>query len=142
MKTKNYLHMLSIVLVGAILFQACEKEDTSTLTDDEITVAEDDALAENLFDEIFGIALAAEQLIDGQIFSGTLKSAVVSDSCPNVSVDHPDSTYWPKVITIESIRTREWVEGSDKWNRWDDVYFITGETRTIELRYHHRRLVG
>lgn len=219
MKTKNYLHMLSIVLAGAVLFQACEKEDTSTLTDDEITVAEDDALAENLFDEIFGIALAAEQLIDGQIFSGTLKSGVVSDSCPNVSVDHPDSTYWPKVITIdygegctgfheqtrsgkiiiqvtgryrvpgtsrtitlenyyingihvegtktvtnegensdgnitysielkggrittpdsiiitrESIRTREWVEGSDTWNIWDDVYFITGETTGTNFR--------
>jgi len=101
MKTKNYLYILSIIFVGAILFQACNKEKTSTLTDDEVAIAEDDALAENLFDDIFDVALAAEQLVDGQIYNGTLKSSVVSDSCPNVTVDHPDSTRWPKVITID-----------------------------------------
>ena len=100
MKRRNYLYILSIIIAGAILFQSCEKEK-SNLTDDEIAVAEDDALAENLFDDIFDVALAAEQLIDGQIFNETLKSSVVSDSCPNVTVDHPDSTFWPKVITID-----------------------------------------
>jgi hypothetical protein len=220
MKTKNYLYILSIILVGAILLQACDKEKTFTLTDDEVAVAEDDALAEKLFGELFDMALSAELLIDGQINSGTLKSAVVSDSCPNVTVDHPDSTYWPKIITIdygdgctgfyeqtrsgkiiiqvtgryrvagtsrtitfenyyingihvegtktitndgenddgnicysieltggkittpdsivitrESVRTREWVGGSDtKWNIWDDVYFITGQTTGTNFR--------
>ncbi len=100
MKTKNYLYILSIIVAGAILFQSCEKE-ASDLTDDEIAIAEDDALAENLFDDIFDVALAAELLVDGQIYNGTLKSSVVSDSCPNVTVDHPDSTYWPKIITID-----------------------------------------
>lgn len=100
MKTKNYLYILSIIVAGAILFQSCEKE-ASDLTDDEIAIAEDDALAENLFDDIFDVALAAEQLIDGQIYNGSLKSSVVSDSCPNVTVNHPDSTRWPKIITID-----------------------------------------
>lgn len=219
MKTKNYLYILSIILVGAILFQSCDKEKTSTLTDDEVAMAEDDALAENLFSEIFDIALSAEQLVDGLINNGTLKSVVISDSCPNVTVDHPDSTYWPKIITIdygdgctgfyeqtrsgkiiiqvtgryrvagtsrtitlenyyingihvegtktvtnngendngnitysieltggkittpdsivitrESVRTREWVEGSDTRNIWDDVYFITGQTTGTNFR--------
>ena len=89
MKTKNYLYIFSIIVAGAILFQSCEKE-ASDLTGDEVAIAEDDALVENLFDDIFDVALAAEQLIDGQIYNGTLKSSVVSDSCPNVTVDHPD----------------------------------------------------
>jgi len=100
MKTKDYLYIFSIIIAGAILFQSCEKE-TSNLTNDEVAIAEDDALAENLFDDIFDVALAAEQLINGQIFNGTVKSSVVSDSCPNVTVDFPDSTRWPKVITID-----------------------------------------
>ncbi len=100
MKTKNYLYILSIIVAGAILFQSCEKK-ASDLTDDEIAIAEDDALAENLFDDIFDVALAAELLVDGQIYNGSLKSSVVSDSCPNVTVNHPDSTRWPKIITID-----------------------------------------
>ena len=220
MKTKNYLYIFSIIIAGAILFQSCDKEKTSTLTDDEVAVAEDDALVEKLFGEVFDMALSAEMLVDGLINTGTLKSAVVSDSCPNITVDHPDSTYWPKTITIdygdgctgfyeqtrsgkiiiqvtgryrvagtsrtitfenyyingihvegtntvtndgendngnicysieltggkittpdsivitrESVRTREWVGGSDtRWNIWDDVYFITGQTTGTNFR--------
>ena len=46
MKTKNYLYIFSIIVAGAILFQSCEKE-ASNLTDDDVAVVEDDALAEN-----------------------------------------------------------------------------------------------
>lgn len=140
MKTKNYLYILSIVLVGAILFQSCEKE-TSTLTDDEVAIAEDDALAENLFDDIFDVAIAAEQLIDGQIYGGTLKSAVVSDSCPNVTVDHPDSTYWPKIITIDY---GDGCTGFYEQTRSGKIiilvtgrYRVTGTSRTITLENYY-----
>lgn len=140
MKTKNYLYILSIVLVGAILFQSCEKE-TSTLTDDEVAIAEDDALVENLFDDIFDVAIAAEQLIDGQIYGGTLKSAVVSDSCPNVTVDHPDSTYWPKIITIDY---GDGCTGFYEQTRSGKIiiqvtgrYRVTGSSRTITLENYY-----
>ena len=140
MKTKNYLYILSIVLVGAILFQSCEKE-TSTLTDDEVAIAEDDALAENLFDDIFDVAIAAEQLIDGQIYGGTLKSSVVSDSCPNVTVDHPDSTYWPKVITIDygdgCTGFYEQTRSGKIIIRVTGRYRVTGTSRTITLENYY-----
>ena len=140
MKTKNYLYILSIVLVGAILFQSCEKE-TSSLTDDEIAIAEDDALAESLFDDIFDVAIAAEQLIDGQIYGGTLKSSVVSDSCPNVTVDHPDSTYWPKVITIDygdgCTGFYEQTRSGKIIIRVTGRYRVTGTSRTITLENYY-----
>lgn len=140
MKRRNYLYILSIIVAGAILFQSCEKEK-SNLTNDEIAVAEDDALAENLFDDIFDVALAAEQLIDGQIFNETLKSSVVSDSCPNVTVDHPDSTFWPKVITID------WGDGCTGYyeqTRSGKIiiqvtgrYRVAGTSRTITLENYY-----
>ncbi|MCK4631235.1 MAG: hypothetical protein KAT40_07315 [Bacteroidales bacterium] len=140
MKTKNYLYILSIVLVGAILFQSCEKE-TSSLTDDEVAIAEDDALAESLFDDIFDVAIAAEQLIDGQIYGGTLKSSVVSDSCPNVTVDHPDSTYWPKVITIDygdgCTGFYEQTRSGKIIIRVTGRYRVTGTSRTITLENYY-----
>ena len=140
MKTKNYLYIFSIIVAGAIFFQSCEK-DASDLTDDEVAIAEDDALAESLFDDIFDVANAAEQLIDGQIYNGTLKSAVVSDSCPNVTVNHTDSTFWPKIITIDY---GDGCTGLYEQTRSGKIiiqvtgrYRVSGTSRTITLENYY-----
>jgi len=213
MKTRRIIHILSLVLAASFFFVACQKDDVKTgLTDEDVAKAEDDALTEAVFDDIMNSVDNAVSIIDNLIWGGGLKSATVSDTCPSVTVDHPDSTWWPKVITIdygdtecegfygqtrkgkiiititgryrtpgsvktvelenyyingihvegtktvtnngrnnngnltftielvngkittpdtivitrEFNRTREWVTGDDTWNRWDDVYFITG----------------
>ena len=213
MKTRRIIHILSLVLAASFFFVACQKDDAKTgLTDEDVAKAEDDALTEAVFDDIMNSVDNAVNIVDNWIWRGGLKSATVSDSCPSVTVDHPDSTRWPKVITIdygdtqcegfygqtrkgkiiititdryikpgsertielenyyingihvegtktvtnngrnndgnlsftielvngkittpdtivitrEFTRTREWVAGDDTWNRWDDVYFITG----------------
>jgi len=140
MKTKNYLYIFSIIVAGAIFFQSCEK-DASDLTDDEVAIAEDDALAESLFNDIFDVANAAEQLIDGQIYNGTLKSVVVSDSCPNVTVNHPDSTFWPKIITIDY---GDGCTGLYEQTRSGKIiiqvtgrYRVSGTSRTITLENYY-----
>jgi len=213
MKTRRIIHILFLVLAASFFFVACQKDDVKTgLTDEDVAKAEDDALTEAVFDDIMNSIDNAVSIIDNLIWGGGLKSATVSDTCPSVTVDHPDSTWWPKVITIdygdtecegfygqtrkgkiiitidkryrtpgsvktvvlenyyingihvegtktvtnndrnnngnltftielvngkittpdsivitrEFTRTREWVTGDDTWNRWDDVYFITG----------------
>lgn len=213
MKTRRIIYILSLILAASFFFIACQKDDVKTgLSDEDVAKAEDDALTEAVFDDIMNSVDNAVSIIDNLIWGGGLKSATVSDICPSVTVDHPDSTWWPKVITIdygdtecegfygqtrkgkiiititgryktsgsvktvelenyyingihvegtkivtnngrnndgnltftielvngkittpntivitrEFTRTREWVAGYDTWNRWDDVYFITG----------------
>jgi len=213
MKTRRIIYILSLVLAASFFFVACQKDDVKTgITDEDVAKAEDDALTEAVFDDIMNSVDNAVNIVDNWIWGGGLKSATVSDTCPSVTVDHPDSTWWPKVITIdygdtecegfygqtrkgkiiitidkryrtpgsvktvvlenyyingihvegtktvtnnglnnngnltftielvngrittpdtivitrEFTRTREWVTGDDTWNRWDDVYFITG----------------
>lgn len=37
------------------------------------------------------------------------------------------------VISWNASKEREWVEGSDTWNRWDDVYHITGTANGVRI---------
>ena len=217
MKRNISIYFLMLAAAGTFLFTSCQKNDT-LLTTDEITDAEDDALVENLFDDVMDAADGAVIAIDDMIWGGGLKSASV-DTCPMITVDHPDTTTWPKVITIdygtgctgffghtrsgkivititgryrepgasrtielvnyvvngiklegtrtvtnegrndngnlvfsvtlrdgkvtfndtlfitrEYSRSREWVNGEETRNHWDDVYFITGTASGTNLR--------
>ncbi len=229
MKTRKWIFILSAVIAGAFVFSSCEKNSNSpgVITGDDEITARDNTLMENLLDDAMDAADQATMLVDAWIFDNdgnTLKSAsgvVVSDSCPTITVDRPDSTRWPKVITIDYgelctgffghtrsgkivititgrymkpgsertielvdyycngihvegtrtvknegrnadgnlsfrvelsggkisksdtvfmtrdfVRYREWVAGEDTRNRWDDVFFITGEASGVNFRGH------
>lgn len=229
MKKRNWIFILSVMVAGVFIFSSCQKNNTSPSAitpDDEATIS-DNTLMENLLDDAMDAADQATLLADAFIFDNngtTLKSAsdvVVADSCPAITVDRPDSTHWPKVITIDYgdlctgffghtrsgkivititkrymlpgsertiqlvnyycngihvegtrtvtnegenasgnlvfriqleggkisrndsvymtrdfVRYREWVTGADTRNRWDDVFFITGESNGTNFRGH------
>ena len=224
MKTRNWIFILSVVVAGAFLFSSCQKNPApGVLTPDDETTVADNTLMENLLDDAYNTADQAVIMVDGWIYNNdgsTLKSAMV-DTCPKVTVDHPDSTRWPKVITIDYgeqctgfwgqtrsgkivvtitdrymkpgsertielvnyycngihvegtrtiknegkndngnlvfrvqleggkitkndtvfmtrdfVRYREWAEGADTRNPWDDVFFITGEANGTNFRGH------
>ena len=102
MKTRRIIYILSLVIAASFFFFACQKDNVLTgLTDEDVAKAEDDALVEAVFDDIMNSVDNAINIIDNLIWGGGLKSATVSDTCPSVTVDHPDSTRWPKVITID-----------------------------------------
>jgi len=221
MKTRKWIFILSVLVAGAFIFSSCQKNKTSVLTQDDEATVEDNALMENLLDDAMDAADYAVITVDNMIYSGSLKSAAVVDSCPLITVDHPDTTYWPKIITIDygdlctgfnghtrsgkivititgrymkagSVRTielvnyyingihvegkrtvtnegrndngnmvftveleggkitvndtvvitkeftrnREWVNGEDTRNHWDDVFFITGSASGTNFRGH------
>ncbi len=234
MKTRKWIFLVTLIAGTALFFTACQKSDTGSmakLSDDEVATAADNTLMENLLDDAMDAADLAVMTVDSWIYNGegsTLKSATV-DTCPKISVDHPDSTRWPKVITIdygdlctgfygqtrsgkivitiwgrymkpgskrvvklvdyyvngihvegtrtvmnegrndagnlvfsvelkngkitkndttimtrEYVRFREWVNGEKTRNRWDDVFFITGEAQGTNFRGHtyHKTIVN
>ncbi len=222
MKTKKFFYYSVFLASLLLILGSCQKENSPAVVmdDTDVTLAEDDALAETVFDDIMTSVDAAVMNTDELIFNGGLKSAVISETCPKVTVDRPDETHWPKVITIdygdgcegfygrtrsgmikititaryrvegstktvelinytinglkvegtkvisndgrnesgnltftvqltggkvmtendeviitrEFTRTREWAAGEDTFNRWDDVYFITGSSSGINIK--------
>jgi len=99
MKTTRFFYLLSMVLAGSILLIACEKNDDK-ITSRDIIMADDDAVITLMYDQSFTeVDMALEQLEYNWKHSSGLKS--VLDTCPVIYVDHNDSTFWPKTVTID-----------------------------------------
>ncbi|MEZ4999576.1 MAG: hypothetical protein R2727_02455 [Bacteroidales bacterium] len=97
------LSKLFLVLAAvSLMVSSCEKNG-SELTTDDINLADDDAVAEFVFDDIFNTAESASLLLEGseKSLDGLKGSTVVlvSDSCPTVSVELVDETV--RVITVD-----------------------------------------
>lgn len=91
--------MLSFIFAGIFLFISCEKNDEK-ISSQDIEIADDDAVVTLMFDQAFTEAdMALEQLEYNWKHPSGLKS--VLDTCPIIYVDHNDSTYWPKTVTID-----------------------------------------
>jgi hypothetical protein len=99
MKTTRILLLVPVILTALFLFTACEKNDEK-IAGEDITMADDDATAILMFDQSFAeVDMALEQLEYNWKHPSGLKS--VLDTCPVIYVDHNDSTYWPKTVTID-----------------------------------------
>lgn len=93
MKTRN---IFTVVLMAvALLVASCEKDPT--IPQDIQDLAEDDALVETVFDDVFNTADQAELLMGGALKT----SIVITDSCPTVTIEVPDGAYWPRTITVD-----------------------------------------
>lgn len=103
MKTRKIIYILSFMMVASVLFYSCEKDESGNkLSEEDVALVEDDALADALFSDIYDAVEYAEMIVDNQLYSAQVKSQeIVTDSCPTIMVDYPDTTNWPKVITID-----------------------------------------
>lgn len=95
---KIFIVILSI-FAGSLIFVSCEKNDEK-VTDQDIEMADDEAVVTLMFDQAFIEAdMALEQLEYNWKHPSGLKS--VLDTCPVIYVNHNDSTYWPKTVSID-----------------------------------------
>ena len=107
MKTKKWNLILVMFLTGLFVLSSCEKDKTEKISEADLKLAEEDALTETLFGDLMESVDNALFLVEGQLSTGGLKSMLVSNDCPTITVDKPDTTNWPKVITID------WGEGCE-----------------------------
>lgn len=98
MKTKIFLLITALVLMTII---SCKK-DMSLLEKSSINLADDDAVTEAVFEDVFNSVDNATIALDDAMKSGDSKAVfLVADSCPVISVLHPSTGIWPKIITID-----------------------------------------
>ena len=91
---KNFRIAFFSILITASVFTGCKKEKADTDTN----AAADNATAENYFNDIGRLidnAAQSSKYLDPQ---STVTNVV---SCPTITIDHPDSTTWPKTVTID-----------------------------------------
>jgi hypothetical protein len=99
MKTIKIFYVASLFFAGLLLFFSCEKNDEK-VTAKDIEMADDEAVITLMFDQAFTETdMALEQLEYNWKHPSGLKS--VPDTCPVIYVNHNDSTYWPKTVTID-----------------------------------------
>lgn len=139
MKTKRFFFYSVFLASFLLILGGCQKENTPAAVMDEtdVTLAEDDALAESVYDDIMASVDNAVMNTDDLLFNSGLKSAVISDSCPLVTVDRPDTVRWPKVITIDYGDGCEGFYGRTRSGKIKITitarYRKEGSTKTVEL---------
>ncbi len=98
---KVYLWLLIAGMASVFFTQSCSKEENGSVPATDIALAQDEAYADALFEEVDNMVASEIEILDANGYNtSTLKSAS-EDVCFTVSVDHPDSTHFPKVVTID-----------------------------------------
>ena len=102
MKTKNVLIGLMMLTAISVLFTpSCTKEEDGSVPAIDLTLAQDDAYADALFEEVDNIVSEEILSLDQTGYNTSAKKSFDSEACYTVTVNHPDSTNFPKVITMD-----------------------------------------
>lgn len=106
MKRKNLFVATLVIVAGMLTITSCENlktDDSNLLSAVEIESAEDDAFVDDVFsnlDSEIDLEIASLDFADYE--TSILKSTDEEPyTCKSVTVDRPDSTIFPKVITID-----------------------------------------
>ena len=164
MKKRSFISVLSVILFAAITMIACEKNNS--VEDIDLMTAEDDAIADLAYDDVFTEVDMVMNIMDafGYTMPG-LKSEL--DTCPVISVISPDGGFWPRKVIVDygdgcshGKRTRKgkiiitvsgpmWEVGSSRTVELDKFYVnehkvegtrvVTNEGRWMEGDYEGKR---
>lgn len=98
MKTKTFLMIAAMAILS---FSACTK--TETLDQTSVDLADDDAVSDAVFEDVFNSVDNADIILSGFQKGDESKSdlAVLADSCPLITITHPSDAVWPKTVTID-----------------------------------------
>ena len=109
MKKKAFYSISFALMAGMFLLNSCnlDEQTSSGLNDADIEQAEDDAVADDVYTTVDAMVDDEISTLDANNYNANMHLKTVSDKtsdpfvCKVVTVDHPDSTHFPKVITID-----------------------------------------
>lgn len=161
MKTRKLFSKLAgLIIITSIFITSCEKSENDDLfnaiSESEIEMAEDDALADAIYEDLEMTVDQEIAELDRNAYEELNLKSTSDEVCRVITVDHPDSTRFPKIITIDygdgcttifngdtitkkgmiqvTVTGRYWVEGSKRIITLIDYYVndikVEG-TRTI-----------
>jgi hypothetical protein len=90
-----------ITAIVVLSFNSCKKE-SKTIDQTSVDLADDDAVSDAVYDDVFNTADNATIILDQLGKSVEAKSAtVLADSCPTITITNPAAALWPKVVTVD-----------------------------------------
>ena len=98
---RNWISVLSIVLFAAISMLGCEKNNNVQTAD--LITAEDDAIADMAYDDVFSEVDAIMNLMDmfGYVLNGKKSGLEGLDTCPVISIVANPGTFWPRTVIVD-----------------------------------------
>ena len=164
MKKKSFISVLSIILFAAFTMIGCEKN--KNVEDIDLMTAEDDAIADLAYDDVFTEVDMVMNIMDA--FGYIMPSAKSElDTCPVISVIAASGSFWPRKVIVDygegcshGLRMRKgkiiitvtgpmWEEGSSRTVELDNFYvndhkvegtrIVTNEGRWMEGEYEGKR---
>jgi len=97
MKTRFYILILALAIFS---LGSCQKV-TSLIEQAGINAADDDAVSDAIFEDVYNTADNASIIAEKAVKSDIIEMTPRADSCPSVTVSNPDNAVWPKTITID-----------------------------------------
>jgi hypothetical protein len=164
MKKRSFISVLSVILLAAITMIACEKN--KNVEDIDLMTAEDDAIADLAYDDVFTEVDMVMNIMDAFGYDLPATKSEL-DTCPVISIVSHDGTFWPRKIIVDygdgcshGKRTRKgkiiitvsgpmWEVGSSRTVELDDFYVndhkvegtrvVTNEGRWTDGEYKGKR---
>ena len=99
MKTKI---LLMITALAVLSFSSCKKDSSGVIEQVSLNLADDDAVTDVVFEDVFNTADNATIILDQIGKSIDAKSETdVTDSCPAITITRPTDALWPRVVTVD-----------------------------------------
>ncbi len=142
---KNVFYPFILLLAAAFTFTSCDNLNDRDLAISELDtqMAEDDAIAEEAFTSLDAMIDEDILALDANEYNtGTMLKSSSEDpyACKTITVDHPDTTWFPKVITIDYGTGCSVVLNGDTYTRKGKIvititnrWFLEGAVRTAEF---------
>jgi len=103
MKARKLMPVILTATAVALFFTTSCSKDSGSLSDTDLANAQDDAYAEALYDQVDNSVSTNLTNLDASNYSplATKSTSDDGEACAVITVDHPDSTHFPKVVTID-----------------------------------------
>ncbi|MCF8370218.1 MAG: hypothetical protein K9H64_01265 [Bacteroidales bacterium] len=95
---KIQMKRIALICFVLLIFTACGKDKTTTNNDDLLSVKEN-ALSENLFDDVFQQVTDASKTSEDDLNAGS--KSTLAGGCATVTLTPFDLVTWPKTLTID-----------------------------------------
>jgi hypothetical protein len=92
---KHFFRLMVLTSIVALTLSACRKNEEA---DNDTTAGEANAEAERVYDDV------DRSISEAACMSKYLDNTggnIINTTCPTITIDHPDSTTWPKTVTID-----------------------------------------
>ncbi|PKP21536.1 MAG: hypothetical protein CVU05_06600 [Bacteroidetes bacterium HGW-Bacteroidetes-21] len=98
---KKIFYLLVVVVTITAIVISCKKDKADEIKTDNVLAAQENALAQNLFDDVFKQVDNASRKMDDSCDGTKSVSDALWGNCATVTIAPFDAVTWPKTVTVD-----------------------------------------